>query len=78
MDREAWPAAVHGVRHAKSQTWLSDWAELNWTDYDYFNNYDSSYYHITHDLLNRQLSRQICDIKYLLLANTLELLFGHR
>ena len=28
MDREAWHAAVHGV--AKSWTWLSDWAELNW------------------------------------------------
>ena len=28
MNREAWSAAVHGV--AKSQTWLSDWAELNW------------------------------------------------
>ena len=28
-DREAWRAAVHGV--AKSQTWLSDWTELNWT-----------------------------------------------
>ena len=28
MDREAWPAAVHGV--TKSQTWLSDWTELNW------------------------------------------------
>ena len=27
MDREAWRTAVHGV--AKSQTWLSDWTELN-------------------------------------------------
>ena len=27
MDREVWRAAVHGV--AKSQTWLSDWTELN-------------------------------------------------
>ena len=27
MDRKAWRAAVHGV--AKSQTWLSDWTELN-------------------------------------------------
>ena len=29
MDRKAWRAVVHGV--AKSQTWLSDWTELNWT-----------------------------------------------
>ena len=28
MDREAWHAAIHGI--AKSQTWLSDWTELNW------------------------------------------------
>ena len=30
MDREAWRTAVHGV--AKSQTWLSDWTKLNWTE----------------------------------------------
>ena len=30
MDREAWPAAIHGV--AKSRTLLSDWIELNWTE----------------------------------------------
>ena len=29
MDREAWYAAIHGV--SKSQTWLSDWTELNWS-----------------------------------------------
>ena len=27
MDREAWRAAIHGV--TKSQTWLSNWIELN-------------------------------------------------
>ena len=30
MDREARHAAIHGV--AKSQTGLSDWSELNWTE----------------------------------------------
>ena len=30
MDREAWRAVIHWV--AKSQTQLSDWTELNWTE----------------------------------------------
>ena len=30
MNREAWRAAIHGV--TKSQTRLSDWTELNWTN----------------------------------------------
>ena len=30
MDREVWSAAIHGV--IKSQTRLSDWTELNWTE----------------------------------------------
>ena len=30
MDREAWRAAIHGV--TKSQTQLSHWTELNWTE----------------------------------------------
>ena len=29
MDREAWHAAIQGF--AKSQTWLSNWTEMNWT-----------------------------------------------
>ena len=28
IDKEAWHAAVHGVK--KSQTWLSNWTELKW------------------------------------------------
>ena len=31
MDREAWHAAIHGV--ATNRTWLSEWTELNWTDW---------------------------------------------
>ena len=31
LDREAWHAAIHGV--AKSQTQLSNWTELNWTEH---------------------------------------------
>ena len=34
MDREAWHAAVPGV--TKSHTCLSEWTELNWTDFQVF------------------------------------------
>ena len=44
MDREAWRAVVHGV--AKSQTWLSEWTELNW--------YTSSYHLQTEIIFNQQ------------------------
>ena len=37
MDREAWRAAIHGV--TKSQTWLNDLTELDWTEYVY--NFDN-------------------------------------
>ena len=30
--REAWCAAIHGV--TKSQTWLSNWTELNWMSFE--------------------------------------------
>ena len=33
MDRETWRAALHGV--TKSQTWVSNWTELNWTELIY-------------------------------------------
>ena len=32
IDREAWHAPIHGV--AESQTRLSDWTELNWTEHE--------------------------------------------
>ena len=38
MDREAWCAAAHGI--TKSWTQLSDWTELNWTEYK-----DTDYWH---------------------------------
>ena len=35
MDREAWRAVVDGV--TKSWTWLSDWTEQNWTEWELLN-----------------------------------------
>ena len=38
MDREVWRAAVHWL--AMSQTWLSDWTELNWNVFFSRNNFN--------------------------------------
>ena len=40
MDRETWPAAIHGV--AKSWTGLSDWSDLIWSDKEWY----WAYFHV--------------------------------
>ena len=52
MDREAWHVAVHGV--AKSQTLLSNWTELNWTD----QNVHLSVIRCSWDLLSSMVNKQ--------------------
>ena len=39
MDNEAWCAVVHRV--SKSQTWLSNWTELNWTELNEWRDYSN-------------------------------------
>ena len=46
MDREAWNAVIHGI--AKSQTWLSDWTELNRTDGGFIPNFLRNLHTIFH------------------------------
>jgi len=46
MDREAWRAAIHGV--TKSQTWLSDWTELNWTEHESAVKYTLNHFKLGH------------------------------
>ena len=64
MDREAWRAAVHDV--AKTQTWLSDWTELNWYHFTLF------YLLVleTKRFLKINLILQSCTIKHLIFLFT--------
>ena len=54
MDREAWRAVIHGV--PKSQTWLSNWTELNWAIHN------SQKHETTLMLINREINRLDNDI----------------
>ena len=60
MDREAWHAAVHEV--TKTQTWLSDWTELNWC---WKNNYWQSSYGIQEEY--------VIEIECIKISNTRQL-----
>ena len=46
MDREGWRTTFHGV--AKSQTRLSDWTELNWTELKAFGAQEDKICHCFH------------------------------
>ena len=65
MDKEAWRATVHGV--TKSQTWLSDWTELSWTEYHHihiscFYFYFPLYVHFMRMLEPQTMSTQYCSV----------------
>ena len=65
MDREAWRAAVHGV--IKSRSPLSNWTELNWTNWtgclgEYSSKCDGSW----GPLEGASLSLRFCDFEFLL------------
>ena len=57
IDREAWHTAVHGV--TKSQTWPSDWTELNWTDINY--SYENSSYNVNLNIYGEKINISFLD-----------------
>ena len=60
MDREAWSAVVHGV--AKSHTWLSNWTELNWTDWWLYSGSDKWIQGFRFDRVPDELWAEVYDI----------------
>ena len=61
VHREAWSAAVHGV--TQSQTRLSDWTELNWTEWEPVVQHGELYSMLCGDLNRKEIQKggDICD-----------------
>ena len=62
LDMETWYAAVHGV--TKSQTWLSDWTELNWNFFHTSCLYSSWEAHLVQFFTWDLMSSSILEKKY--------------
>ena len=74
LDREAWRAVIHGV--AKSQTWLSDWYDLIWSETVQS---EIEYYSAVKRRSNQSILKEIspgCSLEGLMLKMKLQY-FGH-
>ena len=62
MDREAWRVAVHGV--SKSQTRLSNWTELNWTELpvELFSSLVATFVHAMNSQTRKAFLCQLCHV----------------